>query len=732
MAADIRSTAQSNSIDAPTIDVTVPAGVQDGDVLDLSLHIGVNQSVGAPSISSGLSGWTLVEQRITGAHAVAVYRRVASSEPASYTVTFSYDLTCFALMIAMTGIDTTTPLDGTPTNNLSSSTTSHSATGLTTSKVGALLICSWSSTSHVGISPPAGMTSRLQGVIPGTVFVSGLTATELLAAAGATGARVATSPINISVAMVTRAYRPKGPSQPAAFITPTLNQVHTIGANMVVDWGDATDPDFASNTLVYDLEFSNNGGAWSLLTTTAAGVTSYTYDFTGDAAGTTNKFRVRARNTDGTNGPYVESALFTLRSDAVPLAPTNLTPANGIVVSDAVDVPFRWTFNDPGDVQSAFTLRYSTDPTFTTFTEVIQSTSLGAWDEPIAATGTYYWRVKTADQAAQYGPYSADATFVLATGPAAPVITSPADAGTVTVARPTVTWTSAGQAQYRLRITDTSDNELWSSGWVVSAGTSRQIGIDLNNGTTYRVKLAIRDSNGLESSEDSNEFDVVFTPPSAPTITGATDTTLFRMSISVTNALSFTELHLYRYEASAGSSTAIRIGLVTVTVEPTIFFDYDVRSGVEYIYFVRGFNGTTVFTDSTTVSLTLTIEGLIITLPRDPFNYNLILLATAGTFDPENISREIVLKGREYPVESFTGNKRAIYSFAAWAVTQAEIELLIALFNTQEILLVRIGGHPVSVNSFYGVLKRMPMEYHIGQQKFVALSFERRDYTVGV
>jgi hypothetical protein len=94
-------------------------------------------------------GWTAfsanpVQVTISGATASAyMWYRVASSEPASYafdnTNTAGHTTSC--TMAAYRGVDTSTPLDGTPTGNSNPGpTTTVTATGLTTSFTNSLLV----------------------------------------------------------------------------------------------------------------------------------------------------------------------------------------------------------------------------------------------------------------------------------------------------------------------------------------------------------------------------------------------------------------------------------------------------------------------------------------------------------------------------------------------------------------------------------------------------------------
>ena len=83
----------------------VPAGVQDGDLLLWTL-VG-NNNTAAPTPS----GWTVWKTSTTTAHNQSTFYRVASSEPASYTATGLASGRWGAGMLALRGVDQTTPAD---------------------------------------------------------------------------------------------------------------------------------------------------------------------------------------------------------------------------------------------------------------------------------------------------------------------------------------------------------------------------------------------------------------------------------------------------------------------------------------------------------------------------------------------------------------------------------------------------------------------------------------------
>lgn len=132
MTVAIRSTTAANSGTSDLagnagIVVNVPSGTQNGDVLYL-----VIQLTSSTGTIDTLTGWTVVEAQfasvgIASAKMMA-WRRVASGEPASYTITWGAAGNtgrAAAIMVALTGVN-----NGTPQQDKANSTGSGSASSV--------------------------------------------------------------------------------------------------------------------------------------------------------------------------------------------------------------------------------------------------------------------------------------------------------------------------------------------------------------------------------------------------------------------------------------------------------------------------------------------------------------------------------------------------------------------------------------------------------------------------
>lgn len=96
----VGATTSSTASGVTSVTLAVPSGVANGDLMVLSAvtYLGSSQSITAPS------GWTVIYNGILGSsmYGLVAYR-VASSEPASYTVTFSASAWPSAVLYAVSG-----------------------------------------------------------------------------------------------------------------------------------------------------------------------------------------------------------------------------------------------------------------------------------------------------------------------------------------------------------------------------------------------------------------------------------------------------------------------------------------------------------------------------------------------------------------------------------------------------------------------------------------------------
>lgn len=316
-----------------------------------------------------------------------------------------------------------------------------------------------------------------------------------------------------------------------------------------ITWTAAVDWEQAAATLRYHIQYTTNGGStWTdIVALTAAGVTTYAFNFATLPASTAVRLRIRAY--DGTNyGPWDESnANFTIEHNQAPFAPTLQAPPNNSVQNLAFAAAlFDWLFNDPnaGDTMSAFYFRrklsgagsyeyWNAGTNAWQSTEIKNARIVSDYTFPTAKWENgkvYNWSVATEDNQGVKGPYATDWT-VVTSQPASVVVTAPT--GTVVGSSfPNIEWTMSDpegepQGRYRTKVftaaqytaggfnPETSPS-TWDSGDVVSAAArNHQVPIELPNLTTYRAYVKVESANQWSDWAFSG-FTINLTQPAPP------------------------------------------------------------------------------------------------------------------------------------------------------------------------------------------------------------------------
>lgn len=183
-----------------TITVTKPTGTADGDLL-------VAITGGDPdTLSANLtapSGWTLQGTSPTGGAGTAGYTKfwthTAASEPSTWTFGADVNSDCHCTVLAITGANNSSPIDGTPawTSNTGTLNTSHTFPSITTVqsaslRVGATNAIFGNPATTTTWTAPSGWTTDAPSPDASSYTHLGVFH-HLLTASGSTGTAVATS-----------------------------------------------------------------------------------------------------------------------------------------------------------------------------------------------------------------------------------------------------------------------------------------------------------------------------------------------------------------------------------------------------------------------------------------------------------------------------------------------------------------------------------------------------------
>jgi hypothetical protein len=361
---------------------------------------------------------------------------------------------------------------------------------------------------------------------------------------------------NLTVANHKYRYRPNvlgangvevtGPETGDVWTTPgapsSLVATKLAGGNIRLTW--TNNVNYSEYTV--RIEESQNGGAYSELTSVATGIA--TYDHVAPSTGVTHKYRIRARTTTGTtlNSNYSnESATITLLSTAG--APTGLAPT-GVAKDAAEAIIFTWVHNPTdGTPQTKYQLQYKVNAG--SFVTVGPTTSgVSSYTMPAATLtngDTITWHVATAAENGTVGAYSADSVFTTSARPTS-TISSPSG-GTYSLSQLTATWTyfqaqSSAQTAWHAYLyhkigIDYTDAVL--VGEKSGSGTTASVTFDtttLLDGETYGVRVYVTSAAGLDSIDsgtDLEEFTVAYLPPAQATLTAEYEPDFGRMIITI-------------------------------------------------------------------------------------------------------------------------------------------------------------------------------------------------------
>lgn len=242
-----------------------------------------------------------------------------------------------------------------------------------------------------------------------------------------------------------------------------------VDSNYNITWNAAIDQDDPQSSLKYNIQLSTNGGAtWSdIVPLTAAGASSYTYNFS-SIANTMNAI-IRIRSFDGIDyGSWVQSPTFTIKHNTVPNAPTALNPGSTSSTTPQLmgttTPALNWTFSDPdaGDTQGQYQVYIYNGTTLIRDSGWVSS-SAASYTVPtgtLSRNGTYNWQVRTKDNKGAISAVSAKYYIKVNNLPTVSV-TSYTNGQQVTDNVLTFTWTYSdadGQAQSHYQIQGSQDN----------------------------------------------------------------------------------------------------------------------------------------------------------------------------------------------------------------------------------------------------------------------------------
>lgn len=638
---DVKS---NNSTSGSHIDIDLPANPP-GSIMIAFVKMAMGGDTPVfPTINTP-TGWThingLAISNGFGRH--DAFYRYGNDYTGAQRFTFSHAINvATGFIVSYDAPHSTTPIDSSLTQT-STLTGAHLTRAITTTVANCLIVAEWDTGDSGNTLSLASAMSERASQGGSSAQRTTLIADVIQAAIGSTGIKAATSNFNNNGSNIIIAIRPfEGPSN-VTITYPNGNELITQGTTQRVTSSAATSPTAAQSTLKYLYQYSPNGIDWTNILggdgLTAAGVHHADWNTTGLALG--SAYKVRGRAYDPAAAAYSlrydeSNAAFSLVAETAPAAPTNLSPTS--VQNKASTIRLAWVnSNELGNPQTEFTLQWSRD-NFASHTATVTTATANAYhdiDLSGEADGAVIsFKVKRRGLTL-YSAYSSVASFTVASAPAAPSITAPTFASPPTSPTPTVTFTAGAFQKRRVRI-EQSGSEVYPATEVASTATSFVSPYSFVNGLAYTLYLAVQNSFGLWSAEDSETFTPTFTGPAIPVLTIISVDEGGYNQISIANSDTVTKNQIWRYPADEGAGgplltesgdeildesgleletevqgdSSLAILIADNVAEDGTFRDDNIESGQYFLYFVRAFNALGLTTDSLHSSAVVTLSYL--------------------------------------------------------------------------------------------------------------------------
>lgn len=327
-----------------------------------------------------------------------------------------------------------------------------------------------------------------------------------------------------------------------------------------------------------DLQWSQDGSAWTNLSTVNGSSLQYSVPANTFPGGTTLYWRVRAYNTDNTAGAWSAPASFST-ADTLPVA-TPVSPADSIE-DGSKEITFVWTVtNASGEPQSASEIIYSVDnqQTWEQLAVIDGQNTQYAAPPNTFPPGKIFWAVAAANRQSAWGQSSAGASFQCVAAPPAPTLSvTPAPFATIN-------WQSVGQQAYRVTI----DGEVYGPFW--GGANTFESPVFLQDGT-HTASVEVQGVYGFWSEPGEIAF-FVQNSPGAP------------VELNITPSLD--ALLEWRMAGDYDSFTVYRDGHPIARTQSTVFTDRFVLGYHSYYVLHKFADGN--YSKSNTVSVELTAE----------------------------------------------------------------------------------------------------------------------------
>lgn len=406
---------------------------------------------------------------------------------------------------------------------------------------------------------------------------------------------------------------------------------------------------------------------------------------------------------------------------APPSQPSNLSPT-GQIINRATINRLSWQHNPvtPGS-QTKFDLQWRKQGG-TTWNTVSQTTANQYWDAPANTfpLGMIEWQVRTTDTNNMVSPYSAISIFKASEKPASPVITSPT--ATVTEARLTAQWTSAIQTEYDIELMDINNNVLREE-TKISTDKVKTFDYLLNNNTTYKVKLRVKNSDGLWSDYTTITFTVVYAEPPKPMITIESDNMRGSIKVNIQDPVGTPEI-VYNEINRRKQGETMWMRIATNIPINTTFIDFTPQHNAMYEYKARAISDLETFAESNVSLASVTVSNSQIALVSD-FSKWVELKASPQKKLSIQYDREMKhFAGRKYPLSVFTEKEENTLALAFKIMDDATLDKLMEIIEARQTMLYRDSSR----HRMFGTVAGIVIDDQLPDYCLASFNIDRVDY----
>lgn len=375
--------------------------------------------------------------------------------------------------------------------------------------------------------------------------------------------------------------------------------------------------------------------------------------------------------------PYLDVVF----EDKPPSTPTIIKPIGGMLLEQTAITRVEW---DSIDTQHSYEVEHSQDGV--TWVTTSGTSAEKKCDIPANILPLGYLKLRVRYRTASGGTLSAYSPIVdvkVTSKPPTPTITT---ASSLTVATPTIAWTSQNQASFELTVGD----KVYSVG---SSAQSFTIPDPLTDNSNYIIKLRVANTDGVWSDYASKAFTTNFPKPAKPSLTAVVNDKFIRVTAANSDSAK-NDI----YKVVDGVPRRIAKGLSSGVA----FDDYRVAHGKAYTYFARAINTQYGAIDSDSLARTLTLDyGDLMAVDNSfaaQFKFNI-----KRTISNRIEATDHRLAGRKMPIREFSENESRSVAITFEVMTIDEANAVEAMAMLKKVVAYRdLKGRLIYV-SFTGI-----------------------------